>query len=68
MRSASLPATRTERSTSAAATSKAADGRTTYTFNDYRIVIGAKGGVLDDKWDYDAWWQSGRNSYVSGNT
>jgi outer membrane receptor protein involved in Fe transport len=27
---------------------------------DYRIVIGAKGDFLDGKWDYDAWWQSGK--------
>jgi iron complex outermembrane receptor protein len=27
---------------------------------DYRIVIGAKGDVLDGKWNYDAWWQSGK--------
>jgi len=33
-----------------------------YTFNNFRIVTGAKGSFLDDKWDYDAWWQSGRNS------
>jgi outer membrane receptor protein involved in Fe transport len=29
----------------------------------YRIVIGAKGTVLDDKWDWDAWWQSGKVVY-----
>src|SRR5262249_10630761 len=26
---------------------------------DYRIVIAAKGDVLDGKWDYDAFWQAG---------
>jgi len=30
---------------------------------DYRIVIGAKGTVLDGKWDYDLWWQSGKVVY-----
>jgi outer membrane receptor protein involved in Fe transport len=30
---------------------------------DYRIVIGAKGGALDGKWDYDLWWQSGKVVY-----
>ena len=30
---------------------------------DYRIVIGAKGSVLDGKWDYDLWWQSGKVVY-----
>ena len=30
---------------------------------DYRIVIGAKGGILDGKWDYDFWWQSGKVVY-----
>jgi outer membrane receptor protein involved in Fe transport len=29
----------------------------------YRVVIGAKGTVLDDKWDWDAWWQSGKVVY-----
>jgi iron complex outermembrane receptor protein len=28
---------------------------------DYRIVMGAKGSVLEDKWDYNVWWQSGKN-------
>ena len=28
---------------------------------DYRVVFGAKGSVLDDKWDYNAWWQYGKN-------
>ncbi len=28
----------------------------------YRVVIGGKGSVLDDKWDYNAWWQSGKNN------
>jgi outer membrane receptor protein involved in Fe transport len=31
----------------------------------YRAVIGAKGSVLDDKWDYNAWWQSGKVVYQS---
>ena len=30
---------------------------------DYRIVIGAKGDFLDGKWNYDAWWQSGKVVY-----
>jgi outer membrane receptor protein involved in Fe transport len=30
---------------------------------DYRIVIGAKGDILDGKWDYDLWWQSGKVVY-----
>jgi outer membrane receptor protein involved in Fe transport len=30
---------------------------------DYRIVIGARGSVLDGKWDYDLWWQSGKVVY-----
>jgi len=29
-------------------------------FTYYRIVIGAKGELLDGKWDYDVWWQSGK--------
>ncbi len=29
----------------------------------YRYVIGAKGDFLDGKWDYNGWWQSGRNNY-----
>ncbi|HEX7272205.1 MAG TPA: TonB-dependent receptor [Casimicrobiaceae bacterium] len=29
----------------------------------YRIVIGAKGSFLDDKWDYDVWWQNGKVVY-----
>lgn len=33
-----------------------------FEFNNYRVVIGAKGSVLDEKWDYNFWWQSGRNS------
>jgi iron complex outermembrane recepter protein len=27
---------------------------------DYRVVIGAKGSFLDDKWDYNFWWQNGK--------
>jgi len=30
---------------------------------DYRILIGAKGDLLDGKWDYDLWWQSGKVIY-----
>ena len=30
-------------------------------YTNYRFVFGAKGSVLDDKWDYNAWWQSGKN-------
>ena len=33
-----------------------------YTFNNFRIVLGAKGSFYEDKWDYNGWWQSGRNS------
>ncbi len=33
-----------------------------FTLNNFRVVLGAKGSVLDDKWDYNAWWQSGRNT------
>src|SRR5262249_6956590 len=29
----------------------------------YRIVIWDKSSVLDDKWDYDIWWQSGKVVY-----
>ena len=28
----------------------------------FRIVLGAKGSFYDDKWDYNAWWQTGKNS------
>ncbi len=31
---------------------------------DYRFVIGGKGSVFDDKWDYNVWWQSGRVVYA----
>jgi iron complex outermembrane recepter protein len=31
------------------------------THTNYRVVIGAKGSVLEDKWDYNGWWQSGTN-------
>ena len=30
--------------------------------SNFRIVMGAKGGLFDDTWNYDAWWQSGRNT------
>ncbi len=30
---------------------------------DYRIVVGVKGDILDGKWDYDFWWQSGKVVY-----
>ncbi len=33
------------------------------THENYRYVIGAKGDFLDGKWDYNGWWQSGRNNY-----
>ena len=33
-----------------------------FTFNNFRVVLGAKGSFYEDKWDYNAWWQSGRNS------
>ena len=36
-------------------------GSTTSPTSNYRIVLGAKGSVWDDKWNYDAWWQSGQN-------
>ncbi|MEO8304258.1 MAG: TonB-dependent receptor [Betaproteobacteria bacterium] len=29
----------------------------------YRYVLGAKGDVLDNKWDYDFFWQSGKVIY-----
>ncbi|MEO8675912.1 MAG: TonB-dependent receptor [Casimicrobiaceae bacterium] len=29
----------------------------------YRVVIGAKGDILDNKWDYNFWWQSGKVVY-----
>ncbi len=32
-----------------------------FRYDNYRVVLGAKGSVLDDKWDYNAWWQSGKN-------
>ncbi len=31
-------------------------------YSDYRVVIGAKGSMFDDKWDYNLWWQSGKNT------
>ena len=33
--------------------------------SNYRYVLGAKGDVLDGKWDYNFWWQSGTNVYQS---
>ncbi len=36
-----------------------------FDFNDYRYVIGAKGDFANHTWDYDFWWQSGRNGYSS---
>jgi iron complex outermembrane recepter protein len=36
-----------------------------FDFNDFRYVIGAKGDFANHTWDYDAWWQSGKNSYSS---
>lgn len=32
-----------------------------YRFTNYRVVLGAKGDVADDKWSYNLWWQSGKN-------
>jgi outer membrane receptor protein involved in Fe transport len=32
-----------------------------FTHTNYRIVLGAKGSILEDKWDYNFWWQSGTN-------
>jgi outer membrane receptor protein involved in Fe transport len=33
-----------------------------FDFNDYRYVLGAKGDFANHAWDYDFWWQSGKNS------
>ena len=33
-----------------------------FAFNDYRYVLGAKGDFANHTWDYDMWWQSGKNS------
>jgi iron complex outermembrane recepter protein len=40
-----------------------------FSFNDYRYVLGAKGDFANHAWDYDFWWQSGKNSLsqVTGN-
>ena len=34
---------------------------------DYRYVIGAKGAVFEDTWNYNFWWQSGTNRLESTN-
>ena len=33
-----------------------------FAFNDYRYVLGAKGDFANHTWDYDFWWQSGKNT------
>ncbi len=33
-----------------------------FDFNDYRYVLGAKGDFANHTWDYDFWWQSGKNT------
>jgi iron complex outermembrane receptor protein len=33
-----------------------------FDFNDWRYVLGAKGDFANHTWDYDFWWQSGKNS------
>jgi len=30
---------------------------------DYRYVLGAKGDLFDNTWNYNFWWQSGKNVY-----
>ena len=39
------------------------------TLEDYRYVIGAKGDLFNDTWNYNFWWQSGTNrlSQIQGN-
>jgi iron complex outermembrane receptor protein len=32
-----------------------------FTLEDYRYVLGAKGAVWEDTWNYNFWWQSGTN-------
>jgi iron complex outermembrane receptor protein len=32
-------------------------------YTDYRYVFGARGDLLDGKWGYDLWWQSGKVIY-----
>ena len=38
------------------------------TFNNFRVVLGAKGSFYEDKWDYNAWWQIGQELDVAINT
>ena len=33
-----------------------------FSFSDYRYVLGAKGDFANHTWDYDFWWQSGKNT------
>ena len=33
-----------------------------FTHQQFRIVAGAKGSLWEDKWNYDAWWQTGQNT------
>jgi outer membrane receptor protein involved in Fe transport len=42
---------------------------TDITLEDFRYVLGAKGDFLDNTWNYNFWWQSGRNqlSQINGN-
>ena len=39
------------------------------TLEDYRYVLGAKGDLLDNTWNYNVWWQSGTNreTNIQGN-
>ena len=32
------------------------------TLSDWRYVLGAKGDLFDSTWNWNAWWQSGRNT------
>jgi iron complex outermembrane receptor protein len=32
---------------------------------DYRYVLGAKGDLFDNTWNYNGWWQSGRNQLTN---
>ncbi len=33
-----------------------------FTHQQFRIVAGAKGSLWEDKWNYNAWWQTGQNT------
>jgi outer membrane receptor protein involved in Fe transport len=33
-----------------------------FTHQNFRIVAGAKGSLWENKWDYNAWWQTGQNT------